>query len=181
MAENRPYRVGMARPNQRYIEPDAIYPDLRRGERTSIPAQFPFTWNPVNGLGAPDVQSQGFLDDVFNAVIDVGKDATKGVIDDGKKSAEDRAKQGIEELIRSGAGKALLEAVEAKAADGVTKVVKQQGVNLILLAVAGGAVGGVLSEKLGKMGTVLAIATAGWAGMQILKGVAPPPPAPKKR
>lgn len=47
-----PYRVGMARPAQRVLEPTEIYSDLRVGQGTSMPDNFPYTWTPVNGLGA---------------------------------------------------------------------------------------------------------------------------------
>ena len=57
--------------------------------------------------------------------------------------------------------------------DGVVEVVQGQAPNLILLAVAGGAVGGALSAKLGKTGTVLALVVAGWAGYQLLNVKAP--------
>ncbi len=166
--QNRPYKVGMARPAQRYIEPDEIYSDMTRGAPTSIPRQFPYTWNPVNGLGAT-AKDPNVFEDIFNTLVTAGG----GVVSDAKGSVEDRAKEGIEDFLRAGPGVVLLEMVEQKAAEGVTKVVKEQGVNLILLAVAGGAVGGALSSKLGKTGTVLALATAGWAAMQILNAVAP--------
>lgn len=156
----RPYRVGTQREPQRYIEPDVIYDDLRRGARTSMPPQFPFTWTPVNGLGA----TSGFVDDVFNAVKDVGQ----GAADDAKRSVSDRAGAAIPDLLRSTQGRALLEAVEAAAQQGVVKEVKKNAPNLMLFAVAGGAVGGALSSKLGKTGTVLALATAGWAAWQLM-------------
>jgi len=167
---NRPYRVGMARASQRYIEPDAIYTDMVRGQPTRIPAQFPYTWTPVNGLGA--VTPAGFIEDTFNKIVQAGGDAAKGAAGDVIDSAKDRATTGIQDVIKGTPVEELLLKVEQRAADGVTKVVKKQGVNLILLAVAGGAVGGALSAKLGKTGTVLALGVAGWAAMQILNAAA---------
>jgi hypothetical protein len=169
-----PYRVGMAREAQRYIEPDEIYTDMSRGPATRIPRQFPFSWNPVNGLGATnDASSSGLLDDVFQSIIDVGTETGKEVIGDGKKSIEDRASQGIEDFLNSTPGKQLLDKVKDKAAEGVTGVVKDQAPNLILLAVAGGAVGGAISAKLGKAGTIMALVVAGWATMQIVNAKVP--------
>lgn len=156
----RPYRVGTQREPQRYIEPDVIYDDLRRGPSTSMPPNFPYTWTPVNGLGSVD----GFVDDVFNAVKDVGQ----GVARDTQQSVKDRAATAIPDLLKSTQGKALLDAVEQAAQAGVVKEVKKNAPNLMLFAVAGGAVGGALSSKLGKTGTVLALATAGWAAWQLM-------------
>jgi len=165
-----PYRVGMARATQRYIEPDEIYPDLSRGRPTTMPRQFPWTWNPVNGLGAVSSPSSsaridGFFDDLLRSgsglVEDVTKDTTESV------SSE------LEKFIRSGPGAEFLNKVEDKAAEGVVKVVKQEAPNLIALAIAGGAVGGALSSKLGKTGTVLALVVGAYAASQILKAVAP--------
>jgi len=168
---NRPYRVGMARGPQRYIEPDEIYTDMARGETRRIPREFGWTWNPVNGLGATNASSQSILDDVFKVIVDGGKK----VADDTKRSVEDRASSGIEDFLNSTPGRALLDKVKAKAAEGVTDVVKDQAPNLILLAVAGGAVGGALSEKLGKIGTLGALLLAGWAALQIVNAKVPEP------
>lgn len=168
--QNRPYRVGMAREAQRYIEPDAIYTDMSRGAATRIPRQFPFTWNPVNGLGdAQSAQTAGLLDDFFDAVVDTGKKTGRDVVED----VENRAGSGIEDFLNSTPGKQLLDKVKSKAAEGVTEVVKDQAPNLILLAVAGGAVGGALSAKLGKAGTIGALLVAGWAAMQIVDAKVP--------
>jgi len=166
-AQRGPYRVGMARAQQRYIEPDRIYTDMARGERTRIPSEFGFTWNPVNGY-AP-AQVHGVAEDLFNAAINAGR----GVVDEGTKKVtgdvKDTLSKGAEDFLNSTPGKQVLDAVKAKAAEGVTDVVKKQAPNLIMLAVAGGAVGGALSAKLGKTGTVLALGVAGWAVMQLLK------------
>lgn len=160
MSKKRPYQVGMQREPQRYIEPDVIYDDMRRNERVTMPPQFPFTWTPVNGLGA----TGGLVDDVFNAIKDVGQ----GVARDTQQSVKDRASSAIPDLLKSTQGKALLDAVEKAAQNGVVKEVKKNAPNLMLFAVAGGAVGGALSSKLGKTGTVLALATAGWAAWQLM-------------
>lgn len=172
---NRPYRVGMARPAQRYIEPDAIYNDMGRGRSTQIPREFPYTWNPVNGLDGLGAGNP--IEDIFNAVVGAGKN----VVEAGKGAAADQGKQAMLDALNSTpAGRALLDTIQQKAADGVTDVFKKQSPNLILLAVAGGAVGGALSAKLGKTGTVLALGVAGWAAMQILNAVSTPAPGAKK-
>lgn len=183
---SRPYRVGMAREPQRYIEPDAIYEDLSTGPRERIPRRFPFSWNPVNGLGATEdqqFQSASIIDDVWSVVKDTGTEASKGIVDDTKKSVEDRVSTGVEDFINSTPGKKFLDKVEQRATEGVTGVVKQNAPYLMLLAVAGGSVGGALSSKLGKTGTVLALAVAAWSGWQLLNAQVPVEGAssPKKR
>ena len=162
--------LAMARLNQRYIEPDAIHTDMVQGAPTRIPAQFPYTWNPVNGLGAAEAAPAGFMENVWNTIVNVGK----GAAGDTEKVITDKAKQGAEDFLNNDpVGKLILDKVKAKAMDGVVEVVQGQAPNLILLAVAGGAVGGALSAKLGKTGTVLALVVAGWAGYQLLNVKAP--------
>src|SRR3989304_4741248 len=159
------YDPRMARPNQRYIEPDAIYTDMDQGAMVRVPAQFPFTWNPVNGLGATTATPAGFLEDAWDTIVQVGEGAAGA----SKKAVEDRAKQGAEDFLnKDPVGKLILDKIKEKAVEGVTEVVRGQAPNLMLLAVAGGAVGGALSSKLGKTGTVLALVVAGWAGYQLL-------------
>lgn len=169
----RPYKVGMARPPQRVIAPDEIYSDMARGRSAQIPRAFPYSWNPVNGVG--DMGS--FFDDAFNkitdAVIDTGKETTKEVVGDTKRSVEERAGEGIQDLINSGPGQQFLDVVEERATAGVTAVVKENAPNLMMLAVAGGAVGGALSAKLGKTGTVLALGVAAWASWRLLNATVP--------
>jgi hypothetical protein len=169
MSSKRPYKVGTQRAPQRYIEPDVIYDDMRRNERVTMAPQFPNTWTPVNGLDG----TSGFVDDLFNAVTNVGRE----VVQDTKNSVTDRASSAIPDLLKSTQGKQLLQAVEAAAQDGVVKEVKKNAPNLMLLAVAGGAVGGALSAKLGKTGTVLALVAAGWASWQLMN---PAPPTRTK-
>jgi hypothetical protein len=176
----RPYRVGMQRPNQRYISPDEIYDDMPSSAPVEMPRQFPFSWNPVNGLGARprelggnlrltidhDVNGLGSVtSDFLNLVQNVGS----GVVNAGGGAAKDKASSEIESFLRSSAAAPMLKAVEEKAAEGVTKVVKKQAPNLMLLAVAGGAVGGAVSAKLGKIGTIGALLVALYAAREILK------------
>lgn len=178
---NRPYKVGMDRPQGRYIEPDAIYTDMAPGRPTRIPREFPYTWNPVNGfatrgLGATPsgASSQGFVEDVFDAIVDVGKETGKKVVDDTKSNLTDGGSKAVEDFLNNTpAGKLLLDKVKQKAADGVTGVVKEQAPNLIVLAVAGGAVGGALSAKLGKVGTIGAIGLALYCAFQIYNAKPP--------
>ncbi len=166
---NRPYRVGMDRPAQRYVEPDEIYEDMARGRPTTIPREFGNTWNPVNGV--PGLMRRGLggpAEDLFASIVKAGQNVvstTQGAIEDGGKQAA------LDAINSSPAGKALLDAVQGRAADGVTSVVKKQGVNLILLGAAAGVVGGAVASKTGKLGVLAAMALAGWAAMQILEGV----------
>lgn len=174
-----PYRVGMARQPQRVIEPDAIYEDMQTGPPTRIPREFPYSWNPVNGFdarstGESRAQSSARMGGLFDDLIKAGQDLASGTVDDAKKVVGDRGSQAVQDFINSTAGKQLLDKVQDKATEGVTTVVKQQGINLIMLAVAGGAVGGAISSKLGKTGTVLALIVAGFAANRIIKAVAPP-------
>ncbi len=181
---NRPYRVGMARPEQRYIETEVIYPDMSRGVATVIPREFPYTWNPVNGV-VPQSSARlgGVLDDVWNKIVDVGTEAGQGIIKDGTESIKDHAGAGVEDLLNSTAGKQFLDAVKVKAGEGVVDVFKKNGGNLIVLAVAAGIVGGAVSSKMPKTGTLLAAGAGIWAIMNLLNAVAPGAPAatPKKK
>ena len=86
---DRPYRVGMARPVQRYIEPVEIYEDLKRGRATTMPDNFGYTWTPVNGLGGV-----GALQD---DLLKIGQ----GIIEAGAGAAKDKAKEGIVEIGRA--------------------------------------------------------------------------------
>ena len=162
---HRPYRVGMARPVQRYIEPTEIYSDLKRGRSTTMPPNFGYTWTPVNGLDGID--SMGAIQD---DLLKFGQ----GVIEAGVAAGGQKAKEGVVDFISSTPGKQLLDAVENKAREGVVKEVKKNAPNLMLFAIAGGAIGGALSAKLGKTGTVLAIGLAVWSGMQLMNPSAPP-------
>lgn len=167
----RPYRVGTARPEQRYIEPTEIYEDLRSGPSTQIPRAFPYSWTPVNGLS---LSSSNPIDDLFNA----GKTVVHDVVKSGSDAVKDQAGKSAEDLINdSPGGKALLDAIKAKAQEGVVEEVKKNAPNLMLFAVAGGAVGGAVAAKLGKIGTIGAIGLAVWAGWQLMH---PAPPAVKK-
>lgn len=157
----RPYRVGMARPAQRYIEPDEIYTEMVRGSPTRIPARFPFTWNPVNGLGSLEVN--GFVDDLIHA--------GQGIVDDTTQAAKDQGKQAVlNSLNNTPAGRAFLQTVQDQAQQGVVKVVAAQAPNLIVLAVAAGVVGGAIASKTGKLGTGLALAVGVFAGIRLLSG-----------
>lgn len=179
--ENRPYRVGMARVGQRYIEPDAIYLDMQRGDRARIPREFPYTWNPVNGFsgtglgrvpgfGATDTltaQSSNPVNDLLNVINQVASS--------GGAAAGDASKTALlNALNNTPAGRALLQTIEAKAADGVGTLFKKQAPNLLLLAIAGGAIGGVAAQKLGKAGTVGAIGLAIFAVFNIFNAATAP-------
>jgi hypothetical protein len=120
----------MARPVQRYIEPVEIYEDLKRGRSTTMPDNFGYTWTPVNGLGGVGA--------IQDDLLKFGQD----ILEAGAGAAKDRAEEGILNFINSTPGKKLLDAVENKARDGVVKEVKKNAPNLMLFAVAGGAIGG---------------------------------------
>lgn len=163
---DRPYRVGMARPVQRYIEPTEIYSDLKHGASTTMPDNFGYTWTPVNGLGGVEV---GALQD---DLLKIGQD----ILNAGAGAAGDKAKEAIINFINSTEGKRLLKAVEDSAREGVVKEVKKNAPNLMLFAIAGGALGGAISAKLGKTGTALSIALAVWSAYQLMN----PEPVKKK-
>lgn len=137
---SRPYRVGMARPAQRVIEPTEIYSDLRAGQSTTMPENFGYTWTPVNGL----------------------EGAAEQVLKVGEKLIEKPA---------GGQPPALLPPAAAPAADPVAQAqqeIKKSTPNLMLLAVAGGAIGGLMSKKLGSTGTTVAVALALWSGWRLM-------------
>ena len=175
--QSGPYRVGMTRAPQRYIEPDEIYEDMNLGPHVEMPREFPYTWNPVNGLGSTSGGGRrrrvngGSVDGFFDDLVS----AAKGVVASGSAAAADPSGAAVQSFINSPAGQQLLNKVQDKAAAGVTNVVKQQGVNLIVLGVAAGAIGGAFAARFGKLGTLIALAGGGLAIAQIMNATAPPP------
>ena len=70
-------------------------------------------------------------------------------------------------------GQAMLRQIEEKAKAGVTDAAASNALNLMLFALAGGAIGGTLFK--GPMGTLAAAALAFWAGNRILANIKNPP------
>jgi hypothetical protein len=164
----------MSREPQRVLTPSDVYEDMRRGTDVSIPAEFPYTWetedlqqdaqfNPPRASGVGSVRDDLFLP---------GMSGVGALQDDLFKFGQDLLQQGQEkagEIVKGKIPPALTKAIEDAAQAGVVKEVKKHAPNLLLFAVAGGAIGGALSAKLGKTGTVLAIGLAVWSGMQMMQ------------
>jgi len=70
-------------------------------------------------------------------------------------------------------GQAMLRQIEEKAKAGVTDAAASNALNLMLFALAGGAIGGTLFK--GPMGTLAAAVLAFWAGNRILANIKNPP------
>ena len=70
-------------------------------------------------------------------------------------------------------GQAMLAQIEQKAKAGVTDAAASNALNLMLFALAGGAIGGTLFK--GPMGTLAAAVLAFWAGNRILANIKNPP------
>lgn len=75
-------------------------------------------------------------------------------------------------LLSTPAGQTMLLQIEEKAKAGVAEAASQNALNLMLFAVAGGAIGGTLFK--GAWGTVAAVALAAWAGQRILENYSTP-------
>ena len=70
-------------------------------------------------------------------------------------------------------GQNMLRQIEEKAKSGVTDAASANALNLMLFALAGGAIGGTLFK--GPVGTLAAAVLAFWAGNRILASVKSPP------
>jgi len=73
-------------------------------------------------------------------------------------------------------GQSMLRQIEEKAKAGVTDAAAANALNLMLFALAGGAIGGTVFK--GPWGTVAAAALAFWAGNRILANIKAPPQQP---
>lgn len=116
------------------------------------------------------------VDDLFRSVTNVITDTGRDAVDKGKEVVADRGAQQVQDFINSTGGKVLLDAVEAKAQQAVVKEVSRNAIALFALAVAGGAIGGIVFK--GKAGAGAAVGITGWAIYMLASK--PAAPAPKR-
>jgi hypothetical protein len=117
----------------------------------------------------------GWADDLIDMIIDTGTKTATNAAKKGVSKITDIAPGAVDEVLRSSQFKQVLEAVEARAREAVVVETKRNAINLMLLAVAGGAIGGFVFR--GVTGTVAASAIAVFAGYQLMT----PPAANKGR
>lgn len=107
----------------------------------------------------------GVLEDIVNATVKAGSGA-----------ATDKTEEFVTELISSTPFQKVLTKVHDEAEQAVTDKVKQNGLLLIFMAAACGAVGGIVFK--GPVGVVAAGGIAALAGWQVMK---PTPTDTKKK
>lgn len=101
-------------------------------------------------------QLSGVLEDIVNATVKAGGGA-----------AQDKTEEFVSELIASTPFQKVLNKVHDQAEQAVTDKVKQNGILLIFMAAACGAVGGIVFR--GPVGVVAAGGIAALAGWQVMK------------
>lgn len=115
----------------------------------------------------PRPHELGFLDDLLRegtkVITDIGKDVTKET----QRSVEERSSKAIDDALRSTDFARVLQAVEAAAEAGVTKKVQEHAIDLALIAVAAGGLGGVVMGKMGTMGAVVGIGLGVYGAVRI--------------
>ena len=84
--------------------------------------------------------------------------------------------QSFNAFLTTPTGKSMLQKIEDHAKAGVTEAASANAVNLMLFALAGGAIGGTVFK--GPIGTLAAAALALWAGNRILGNIKSPPQQP---
>lgn len=94
--------------------------------------------------------SIGFLDDVTKLIQDV----TKGATDEATKVVQGKTSEAVESLLRSSEFGVVLQKVEDAAREAVVEEASKNALNLFILAVSGGAIGGMIFK--GKVGAVAA-------------------------
>ena len=104
----------------------------------------------------------GWADNIIDMIVDEGTKTAKG----GVKRLTDLAPNAIEDVLRSTQFRKVLEAVETQARQAVVVETQKNALNLMLLAIAGGAVGGYIFR--GTFGALAASAIAVYAGAQLL-------------
>lgn len=100
------------------------------------------------------------MDGIVEDLFDFGTDVASGVVSDtqrrGQQAVDQQTQAALEQLMRSGTFQTLLTEVENKARAGVVTEVKANAWSLFLLAIAGGAVGGLVLGAIGKKSIGLA-------------------------
>lgn len=108
----------------------------------------------------------GLFEDLFGDIV-------KG----GQKVVTETGSKAIEDLLRSGEFGKVLDKVEEKAREGVKAEAKKNALNLAMLAVATGAIGGAVLR--GKAGMVIAAGITVFAISRIVGGQEPAKPKRK--
>ncbi len=113
------------------------------------------------------------LDNLVNSVRSGVTETGREVAERGREVVADRGSAAVEEMMRSTAFAKVLDAVEAKAQAAVVKEVSKNAMALFGLAIAGGAVGGMVFK--GKAGAGAAVGITIWSVWMLSGGSAPAP------
>jgi len=108
------------------------------------------------------------LDDVLREVTDGAKDTVNESIERGKQVVADRGASAVEQILRSTEFQQVLVKIQDATEERVTEVVAKNALNLMLLAVAGGTLGGIVFK--GRVGVVTAAGLAVYAGSKLMQG-----------
>lgn len=98
--------------------------------------------------------SIGFLDDLTKVIQDVTQGVVKDVSDEAGKVVTGKASDLAEQVLRSSEFGVVLTKVEDAARQAVIEEASKNALNLFILAVSGGAIGGMIFK--GKVGAVAA-------------------------
>ncbi len=114
-------------------------------------------WHQMQSIDLEPEVLEGEIVDTLPRASEVGSlsDLWKTITSAGS-SASDKAL----EKVKSEAGKGAEEAV--------VKQIKTNAVHIFIIAVAAGAVGGLVSEKAGTTGAIIMTGLAAWSGWQIM-------------
>ena len=124
----------------------------------------------------PDGQISGLWEDLQRAAQQAGSSVVSSV----QESVGTSTSELVQNLIRSSEFGAILQEVEAAAQKAVVEEASKNALNLFLLAVSGGAIGGIVFR--GKLGGIAAGILAVYAASQIVGNAqAASAPAPIKK
>ena len=110
----------------------------------------------MNGLGA------SFFDVVQDALVQTGEQ----IVESGQRISEEQGSKLIDQAMNTPEFKKILTKVEKAGEQGVKKAAGENAMYLAGIAVAGGAVGGILSKS--TVGAVGVAALAAWAAVNLL-------------
>lgn len=110
----------------------------------------------VNGLGAS----------FFDVIQDVFVETGERIVEGGRQLTEEQSAKFVDEILDSTEFSQILDRVEDAGETGVKKAAGENALYLLGVAVAGGAVGGMLSRS--TVGIVATGALAAWAAVSLL-------------
>lgn len=84
---------------------------------------------------------------ILEDILKAGEEATEEVIESGRNVVSDRGAQLVEDMIRSTAFNRVLVKVEDSARKAVVEETQKNALALLALAIAGGAIGGVVGTS----------------------------------